>query len=343
MADTMTAPTIVATAAPELTHVFTSMASTVTFRIVNPAQGADAAIERAQAAVEQIARDCTRFDPGSALMRANAAGASAGRWAPRGKGRGDWVEVGQTCFDVLRAAYDAYLATDGTFDPRTLASLEALGYDRTWSRVDHEALATTSPKTKSVVGHSRPWRPAFDERTTSVKLGRRPVDLGGIGKGYAVREAARILAGSGTGVLVEAGGDLATQGCGPLGRPWRASVEDPFAGPEPVAVLDVSDAAAATSSIRLRQWVSGGRPVHHLIDPRTGQPADSGLRSVTVVGPDPAVAEVWSKSLFIHGRMAIRSVSTARDLAALWVDDAGRVQMSPAMRPRVLWSVPRVR
>lgn len=343
MAETLTAPTFATVPAPELTHVFTSMASTITFRIVNPVAEADAAITRAQAAVEQIARDCTRFDPSSALMRANAASARAGRWTPSGHARGAWVDVGQTCFDVLRAAHEAYLATDGAFDPRTLESLEALGYDRTWSLVDHRALATlTPPRPAGVRSKTRRWRPAFDERSTSVRLGPQPVDLGGIGKGYAVRLAATILAGSGTGVLVEAGGDLATHGLSPLGRPWRASVEDPFDGPEPVAVLDVSDAAAATSSIRLRQWVSGGRSVHHLIDPRTGRPADSGLRSVTVVGPDPASAEVWSKSLFVHGRMAIRSVSTARDLAALWVDDAGRVQMSPAMRPRVLWSVPRV-
>ncbi|MDH4159384.1 MAG: FAD:protein FMN transferase, partial [Actinomycetota bacterium] len=91
------------------------------------------------------------------------------------------------------------------------------------------------------------------------------------------------------------------------------------------------------SSIRLRRWRAGGKSVHHLIDPRTGEAAQTGLLAVTVLGPDPAWAEVWSKSLFLAGRGAMRHLADEKGLAALWVDEDGFVGTSRAMKPRVLW------
>ena len=90
-----------------------------------------------------------------------------------------------------------------------------------------------------------------------------------------------------------------------------------------MAVLGLRDQACATSSIRVRRWTAGGPPVHHLIDPRTGEPGGDGLLSVTVTGPDPAEAEVCSKVLFLAGRQKVRSVAVT-GLRPLWVDTAGR-------------------
>ena len=95
--------------------------------------------------------------------------------------------------------------------------------------------------------------------------------------------------------------------------------------------------AARRRSIRVRHWRVGGREVHHIIDPRTGEPADSGLLSVTVVGPDTARAEVWSKALFLAGRGRVRQLADERDIAALLVDDDGVVGISRAMRTHLIW------
>jgi thiamine biosynthesis lipoprotein len=183
--------------------------------------------------------------------------------------------------------------------------------------------------------------PRFDEASNAVRLGAAPVDLGGIGKGLAMRWAAGELAGAGTSVLVEAGGDLQAAGDGPDGTGWRISVEDPRGGAEPVAVLTIADLGCATSSVRLRSWTVDGRPVHHLVDPRTGRPADSGLLSVTVLGPDVARAEVWSKALFVAGRGRVRQIADEHGLAALLVDSDGVVGVSRAMRPHVTWQADR--
>ena len=169
-----------------------------------------------------------------------------------------------------------------------------------------------------------------------------PVDLGGIGKGLAMSWAAQRLHGAGASVLVEAGGDLVATGGGPDGDGWMVGVENPSGAGGPAAVLALTDRACATSSVRLRRWTAGGATVHHLVDPRTGRSAESGLVSVTVVGDDPAVAEVWSKSLFVVGRAGVRAAADDRGLAALWIDDRGYVGVSAAMRPHVAWQVSRV-
>ena len=108
-------------------------------------------------------------------------------------------------------------------------------------------------------------------------------------------------------------------------------------------MLDVSDAAVATSSIKLRNWRAGGRDVHHLIDPRTGRPAASGLRSVTVVSDDPAWAEVWTKAAFLQGEADIADFVEGAGIAALWIDDNGTLRSSASLRDRILWEAPDAR
>jgi thiamine biosynthesis lipoprotein len=313
---------------------FRSMASPVRLQ-----QGADSpAPHRRQAEVRalfaEVERQCTRFDPDSDLMRANA---SADRWQ----------EVGVHCFDALQAAATAHETTGGRFDPRVLDALRRLGYANSlpFTRGD---VRTAEPEEESAPAGGR-WTPRFDPRTRRVSVGAVPVDLGGIGKGLALRWAAGLLRSAGcSSFLLEAGGDcvygvgpsgVGPSGVGPSGVGWRLGVEDPAGGSTPVAVLDVADGACATSSVRLRQWQAGERTVHHLIDPRTGQPGGGTLRSVTVVGADPADAEVWSKVLFLAGH-DIAEEAGDRGLAALWVDANGSLGISPAMRAHVVWERP---
>jgi Membrane-associated lipoprotein involved in thiamine biosynthesis len=167
-----------------------------------------------------------------------------------------------------------------------------------------------------------------------------PVDLGGIGKGLALRWAARRAAtilGS-TGFLLEAGGDIASHGLFGDAR-WSIGIEDPTGGQEPVAVCVLErDQAIATSSVLVGRWLDpDGRPVHHLIDPKTGAPGGAGLAAVTVAFPDPAWAEVWSKALFLEGAVGIAAAARRRGLSAWWVDEAGELSMTPAARQQTGW------
>ena len=315
-----------------------AMATDVTLTAVAAAEDARPALDRAAAVFTRIEAACTRFDPTSPLMTANA--------SPQ-----EWHVLPPECFEAVAEARHAHQQTEGLFDPRVLDTLVRLGYDRTLAFSGgtvavRPPLTSDEPATGARLGApdrsvAGPWRPELDAERHAVRLGQHPIDLGGIGKGLAVRRAATELATLGVPFLVEAGGDLAVGGDGPDGEGWLIGVEDPLPvadhRPDLVAVLRLADLSCATSSVRVRNWQADGRTVHHLIDPRTGDSSRTGLRSVTVVATDAAAAEVWSKALFILGRADIGAACRARDLAALWVQDDGTVGASAAMRGHVVW------
>jgi thiamine biosynthesis lipoprotein len=224
---------------------------------------------------------------------------------------------------ALVAADRAHRITAGRFDPRVLSDLDRLGY----TGAPIEPVAVRTDLAARVV--------------TMSELGARlarPVDLGGIGKGLALRWAADAVERLGvTHFLLEAGGDLVARGRDTDHEPWSIGIEDPANVAEHLAVIAVTDMAVATSSVAVNRWTVAGRTVHHLIDPRTGEPAASGLTAVTVVGPDPAWAEIWSKVLFIGGRSSIASEACAHGLAAWWAADDGSFEMTPAGRAMTAW------
>lgn len=325
-----------AEAAP-LRLTFTAMATSITLQVIDPGPAASAALEAARAVFSRVEAACTRFDPQSPLMRANHDGL-------------EWHSVPPECYLAVDEATRAHRETDGLFDPRVLDTLIALGYDRTLpfnqGLVDLASPAATDPADPGPCAPAPllgPWEPGLEPTRSAIRLGPRGIDLGGIGKGLAVRLAGLELAAAGRAYLVEAGGDCLLGGDGPVGGGWRVGVEDPFGGPEPLAVLQLSDTGCATSSLRVRTWQLNGTEVHHLIDPRTGRSAAGGVRAVTVVHPDPAWAEVWSKALLITGRKRIRHLAETRGLAAAWVDDDSRVEYTAPMADFVIWPVPDAR
>lgn len=320
------------TVSTDLGVTFTSMAADIEIRVVDPAPGAQAAIERAVAEIGAIATHLTRFDPDSALSRANRAPSA-------------WHEVPAVLADAVAVARSAHRITDGLFDPRVGSTLAAWGYDRTFDRIATQTVDSTvwdiaiHRERRGTATTRTPWRPQVEG--TSVTFGGSPIDFGGIGKGLAVRNAAAALVGAGGSVLVDAGGDEWLAGPGPDGDAWKVGVEDPLGLVEHVLVLAVTDLGVATSSIGKQRWTVRGVPVHHLVDPRTNTPGGAGLAAVTVLHPDPAWAEVWSKTLYLTGGTDIAAYAEARDLAAAWVTVDGEIGLSSAIRPFVLWQVTR--
>ena len=305
------------------------MATRVTVRVpsastrtVDPG-ALEAAVVSALDVFGEVDRSCTRFDPSSALMRANGSPTR-------------WHVVPPALFSALLEAKRAYDTTSGRFDPRVLRTLVGLGYARTLD-FDGGAASVEHVTTGPTTARSGPWRPRFKAATSEVVLGREPVDLGGIGKGLAVRWASEALSRTTRSFLVEAGGDCYCSGTGPEDDGWLIGIEDPTTPSEKIAVLSLADRAVTTSSIRLRQWRAAGRTVHHLIDPATGRPGGRGLLAVTVVGDDPARAEVWSKALFIAGHTSIAEEASRHGIAALWVAEDGTDSWSAAMAQHLRW------
>ncbi|MDI3298916.1 MAG: FAD:protein FMN transferase [Bacillota bacterium] len=301
-----------------------AMATEILIRDLDASPGVEQAAARALERFAEVERVCTRFRPDSPLMRFNA-------------NRGAWQAVEPLLYDVVALARRAWRRTGGRFDPRVLEALVRIGYDRTLP-LERGPLRLPAARGRPRASGRAPWlgrRP----RRRQLRLLGAPLDLGGIGKGYAVRLAAREMARASANFLVNAGGDLYCRGGGPQGDGWHVGVEDPRGGEQPVAVLAVRDRAVCTSSIRRRRWLAGQEPVHHLIDPRTGEPADSGLLAVTVVGADPAWCEVWSKALFVEGEPAIATLAERERLAALWVTEEGELGWSSGLEAFLMWRV----
>jgi FAD:protein FMN transferase len=249
----------------------------------------------------------------------------------RSAGSGAVRSVSARLRSALVAADRANRVSAGRFDPRIIGDLDRLGYRGV-------ALPTSGDRLRTATGSGGDGHRVVERcGRDGVRLAR-PVDLGGIGKGLALRWSAGELARAGTSAfLLDAGGDLVARGTDPAGGPWLIGLEDPTERTDHLAVIAVEDGAAATSSVRVHRWTVAGRDVHHLIDPATGEPSDGGLLSVTVTGPDPAWAEVWSKVLFIGGREPIAGEARARDLAAWWVTDDGSLEMTARARACTVW------
>ena len=287
----------------------------------------DAQVWQALEVFSHVEQVCSRFRPASALSRCNAR-------------PGIWHRAPAMLRLAMEEAHRAHAETDGAFDPRVHDRLVELGYSRSFAAgpdAGPQESAAASPA--GLIGSTEPWRPRQSRRLGLVHLDGRRIDLGGIGKGLALRWAAEAMKRSATDYLIDAGGDLVASGS-PGDGGWRVGIESPDGDDGPVAVLEVHDVAVATSSVRIRCWTAGQRQVHHLIDPRTGQPGGEGLLSVTVVGSDPAWSEVWSKALFLAGEEGIAGLAEQRKVAALWVPTNGIPQHSRRMDPYVAWIRP---
>lgn len=302
---------------------FTAMATSVIVSICSAAgvTRLEESVKKIKDVFQAVEESCSRFDGLSDLSRLNQ--------TPE-----IWHNPSAPCFYAIREAYSAYQATRGLFDPRILSDLIALGYKESWTK------GIPDPRCDPPLADRVPleeWKPEFTENN-GVRPGGRPIDLGGIGKGLALKWSAKAISASTSNFLIEAGGDCVCSGAGPEGTGWDVGVQNPHQ-PEgdPVMVLRLSNHAVCTSSIAVRSWWQNGALRHHLIDPATGKPGGPGLAAVTVVSSDPARAEVWSKALFILGETKLTEFSESEGIAAAWITDRGQVVSNSFMDEYVTW------
>lgn len=272
--------------------------------VVDDGQVIRAAAADLAALLARVDSAASRFRPDSALAKANA---SAGRPVP----------VPRLLVDLVAAALDAAEQTGGLVDPTIGSTLGRLGYDRDITRVAADGPALTTDAS------ARNWRDVRLDREAgllTVPVGTA-LDLGATAKSYIADHAAHALARRyGTAVLVELGGDLAVAGNRPQG--WRVDVAE-RAGDAAQPVL-LRHGGLATSTTVIRQWRRGGVPVHHIVDPRTGRPADGPWRTVSVYAPCALAANTASTAAIVLGADATGWFAS-RNLAARFVDRDGVV------------------
>ncbi len=244
---------------------------------------------------------------------------------------GHWFSPGETLWDVLQHALRAAHHTEGLATPTLLAQLESAGYDRSFDTLNKQHGARAAGMPAAV----RDWRQIeFDTAARALRIpaGMR-LDLGGIAKGWAAEQAARLLEEHGA-IMVNAGGDIAARGTRSNGEPWPIGVTDPGPGKsqDTLSRLDVlmaTDCGIATSGTDFRRWHNGRQLRHHIIDPRTGLPAATDVLAATVIAPTAIDAEAAAKAALILGSAdGMAWIGARQNHAALLVRNCGDVMRS---------------
>jgi FAD:protein FMN transferase len=194
---------------------------------------------------------------------------------------GRWIDVSPEMGSLLRESLAAFELSSGLVNVAVLRSMEAVGYTR--------PLAEGAPDATELRASPLPALPdVLSVRPGAARLAEGAgIDLGGIAKGWM---ADRLVESLGPSALANIGGDLSAGGLGPAGDGWPVGMGG--------ATVLLRNQGAATSSVRSRRW---GKELHHLIDPRTGLPARTGLEEVSVVAATGVEAEVVAKAALLAG------------------------------------------
>lgn len=200
---------------------------------------------------------------------------------------------------LVERALELNKETDGAFDIAIYPVMEAWGFPTQNYQVP------TADILESLLKLADASQIIYDENSRKISFGREgmKIDLGGIAKGYTSSRIMDIYKENNiSSGLVNLGGNVQALGTKPDGSKWRVAVQSPDDTEDYLGILSVEDKAVITSGGYERYFEQDGKTYHHIIDPKTGYPAENGLTSVTVVSEDGTLADGLSTSLFIMGK-----------------------------------------
>lgn len=267
--------------------------------------------EKAKQFIEKSERRFTRFLEDSELSQLN-------------RSAGTWFHASPDLLEVILLAERYVEQTQGLFDPSILPDLKRIGYDRSMDLIRAEgvfSLPTPTPRQRTPFD-GIVIRP--EESLICLPPGMQ-LDLGGIAKGWIAEQAAAILAEYSPTCGVSAGGDMYLTGLPENMDSWPVALDDPRNPGETLVMLNIPPGAVATSSITKRAWKQGEKQRHHLIDPRTGEPAETDWLSVTVIAAHADLCEVFAKALLIAGPKEAQKITQNANLAYLAVNREGQI------------------
>lgn len=243
---------------------------------------------------------------------------------------GETVECGAD--DILPALIETALtisdATDGAFDPTLAPVLDA------WGLTKDERRVPSADELKELLSHTGCGKVALEKTAdgwTVTLLDGAQLDLGGIAKGYAADLLRAQLEKEGvTSATLDLGGDVFVMGRKTDGSDWRIAVKDPADTESYLGVVSAADKFIVTSGVYERYFEENGVRYHHILDPKTGCPAESGLVSVTVLCENGAWADALSTACFVlgpDGALALRDdlADQGTDFELILATDDGRV------------------
>ena len=241
--------------------------------------------------------------------------------------KGEDAELSPEMLQVITIALEVAGDSSGAFDPTMGELVDLWGFERGEHSVPGSLRISEAMES---MGYER-----LSMDGTRVEVSGQGVwlELGGVAKGYAVDEAVRILKAVGVRAgIVNAGGDLRAFGTKPGGKPWRIGVQDPDNPQGLLGVLSLEDASVATSGDYERYFEIDSVRYHHILDPDTGRPSRSGIRSTTIIAPECVLADALATAVFVmdidRGRELL---DMHEDVEGIWVNGDKRILTSPGI------------
>ena len=257
-------------------------------------------------AVARVDQQMSTWKPDSDLNRLNA--------APEQQ----WVSVPEELATVLSAALRVGQQSGGAFEIAVGDLVDAWGFGPAEQTITEQALAATPPRPRLSASAALVIN---TQRNQVRKRAPLQLDLNGIAKGFGVDELARCLDGLGiTRYLVGIDGEMRARGVKPDGQCWAVALEKPRRGVrEVMGVMELGDAAIATSG-DYRHWVDvAGQAYAHTMNPATGAPLCNPLAAVTVVASSCMLADAWATALMVLGETEGPRLAQERGMDALFV------------------------
>ena len=212
--------------------------------------------------------------------------------------RGGEAVLSPTMANLVKRSLDIYKKTDGLFDITIYPLMELWGFPTKNYRVPSEKEIEEKLK---LVGSDKI---DFNEETRKISFKNKgmEIDFGGIGKGNITDELVKILTDEKVeSAIINLGGNVFGFRKKPDGSLWNIAIRDPNEPDKYMAAIRLEDSAVITSGGYERYFEENGVIYHHILDPRTGKPSDSGLKSVSIISKDGTLADALSTSLFIMG------------------------------------------
>ena len=301
----------------KFTYTNTAMGTVVSVFIwTDDAQKAQKGADAVFAEMKRLDGVMTTWTPDSEVSRVNSAAGDKP------------VVVSDETYAVIARAVDVSKRSKGIFDITVGAFKGLWKFDQ-----DMDYTLPDPADVKKRLANIGWKHLKLDPKAKTVFLDKKgmSITLGGIAKGYAVDKCVEILHKEGfVNFMVQAGGDMYVAGKKDA-DPWVVGIRDPR-GPDGsmFALAPIEDHSFSTSGDYERGFVKDGVRYHHILDPRTGQPAHAS-RSVTVRAKDAFTADAWSKVLFILGwkeSLALLKREKLSDFEVVWVDQANTVHMT---------------
>lgn len=233
------------------------------------------------------------------------------------------VPVSNDVFSVLEKALEISQASNGAFDitARPLTKLWNFG---SGNDVVPEKLKIEAAK--SFVAYQNLALDSKGKTAFLTKIGCA-VDLGGIAKGYAANEAKRILSEHGIkNALINFGGNIVAVGSSFEYTPWKVGIQNPLLGRgKDALIIDATDKAVVSSAVNERFFIKEGIRYHHIINPLSGYPAQSGLLSVTVIDKCSMLADALSTAVFVLGAAEGMKLIEKYNSDAVFITESGDI------------------